>query len=142
MVCVACPLAAFSGSMRPWYRCRKVAITICILYCIVTLLEWKLSQTLNCPQHYYFFLSRVPLQLFDVCCSVKFDQLFQNCREIFNRLRQLPIAKYSYAESFQPFLSLNCCARPVPRPCFVWERVAGRKILPIIPALCSVLAHA
>ncbi len=60
----------------------------------------------------------------------------------FYGLRQLPISKYSYAESIPLFLSLNCCARLVTRPCFDWESVVGRKILPIIPALCSVLAHA
>ncbi len=34
----------------------------------------------------------------------------------FHRLRQLPIAKYSYAESNPPFLSLNCCTSLVLRP--------------------------
>ncbi len=57
----------------------------------------------------------------------------------FYRLRQLPIAKYSYAEPIPPFLFLNCCARLVP---IRWERVTGRKMLSIIPALRSVLAHA
>ncbi len=61
---------------------------------------------------------------------------------VFYRLRQLSIAKYSYAESIPPFLLLNCCARLVPTPCFDWERVTGHKMLPIIPALCSELAHA
>ncbi len=60
----------------------------------------------------------------------------------FYRLRQLRIAKYSYAESIAPFLYLNYCARLVPRPCLDWERVAGRKMLPITPALFSTLAHA
>ncbi len=55
----------------------------------------------------------------------------------FYHLRQLPIAN-----SIPPFMSLNCYARLVPRPCFDWERVAGRKMLPIIPTLCSVLVHA
>ncbi len=50
----------------------------------------------------------------------------------FYRLRQLPIAKYSYAESILPFLTLNYCARLVPRRCLDWEQVAGRKMFPII----------
>ncbi len=60
----------------------------------------------------------------------------------FYRLRQLPIAKYNYAESIPPVLLLNSCSRLVPRPCFYWKWVTDRKMLPVIPALWSVLAPA
>ncbi len=53
----------------------------------------------------------------------------------------IPNAKYSDVESIPAFLLLNCFARFVPRPCLDWERVTGHKMLPIIPALCSVLMH-
>ncbi len=57
-------------------------------------------------------------------------------------LRQLPIAKYSYAESIPPFLLIKCCARLAPDLLLTGNEIVGRKMLPIIPAICSVLVLA
>ncbi len=64
-------------------------------------------------------------------CSKNFyiQYLVDSFLAYFSIVRQIPIAKYSYTESSPPFLPLNCCTSLVPRRCFDWERVAGRKTL-------------
>ncbi len=55
----------------------------------------------------------------------------------FYRLRQLPIANYSYAESIPPFLSLNCCAKLIPRPCLTGNESRAVKCCLLFPH-CSL----
>ncbi len=69
----------------------------------------------------------------------------------FYRLRQLPIAKYSYTESIPPFLSLNCCASLAPDPVLTGNKsravngaqyshilLSARAIL-LFPKLCRII---
>ncbi len=50
--------------------------------------------------------------------------------DFFYRLKQLPIAKYSYAKTIPLFLLLNCCARLVPDLVLTGNESRAVKLLP------------